>query len=70
MEKNIYLNDKTLTRMPMYKRARLGVGYLAQEASVFRNLTVRQNLESVLQFLGVDKKEYEDDDTIVDVGHQ
>lgn len=54
---NIYLNDKTLTRMPMYKRARLGVGYLAQEASVFRNLTVRQNLESVLQFLGVDKKE-------------
>lgn len=54
---HIFLNDRNLTRMPMYKRARLGVGYLAQEASVFRNLTVRQNLETVLQFLKVDKKE-------------
>jgi lipopolysaccharide export system ATP-binding protein len=44
----------------MYKRARLGVGYLAQEASVFRNLTVRQNLETVLQFLKVGKKEIEE----------
>ncbi|HBQ58982.1 MAG TPA: LPS export ABC transporter ATP-binding protein, partial [Balneolaceae bacterium] len=42
---------------PMYKRARIGIGYLAQEASVFRNLTVRENLESVLQFLSVPKKE-------------
>lgn len=57
---NIYLNDQKLTRMPMYKRARLGVGYLAQEASVFRNLTVRQNLETVLQFLKVGKKEIEE----------
>jgi len=46
----IYLDDEDLTGKPMYKRARMGVGYLAQEASVFRNLTVRQNLESVLQF--------------------
>ena len=38
---NIFLNDTRLTKMPMYKRARLGIGYLAQEASVFRNLTVR-----------------------------
>ena len=53
----IYLNDKNLTREPMYKRARIGIGYLAQEASVFRNLTVRENLESVLQFLSVPKKE-------------
>lgn len=53
----IYLNDKDLTHKPMYKRARLGVGYLAQEASVFRNLTVRENLESVLQFFSVSKKE-------------
>ena len=37
---DIFLNDIKLTRIPMYKRARLGVGYLAQEASVFRNLTV------------------------------
>ena len=54
---NIFLNDKNLTREPMYKRARMGIGYLAQEASVFRNLTVRENLESVLQFLSVPKKE-------------
>jgi len=56
----IYLNDVTLTGMPMYKRARLGVGYLAQEASVFRNLTVRQNLESVLQFLSYSKQEIQE----------
>ncbi|MEX0723058.1 MAG: LPS export ABC transporter ATP-binding protein [Gracilimonas sp.] len=53
----IYLNDQNLTREPMYKRARMGIGYLAQEASVFRNLTVRENLESVLQFLSVPQKE-------------
>lgn len=41
----------------MYKRARMGVGYLAQEASVFRNLTVRENLESILQFFSVPSKE-------------
>ncbi len=46
----IFLDDRDLTGMPMYKRARLGVGYLSQEASVFRNLTVRENLESILQF--------------------
>lgn len=53
----IYLNEKNLTREPMYKRARMGIGYLAQEASVFRNLTVRENLEAILQFLSVPKKE-------------
>ncbi len=53
----IFLNQKNLTKMPMYKRARMGIGYLAQEASVFRNLTVRENLESVLQFLSVPKKQ-------------
>jgi lipopolysaccharide export system ATP-binding protein len=46
----IFLDDTNLTNMPMYKRARMGVGYLSQEASVFRNLTVRENLESILQF--------------------
>jgi len=53
----IFLDDKNLTNMPMYKRARLGVGYLSQEASVFRNLTVRENLESILQFFDLNKKE-------------
>lgn len=53
----IFLNQENITRTPMYKRARKGIGYLAQEASVFRNLTVRQNLESVLQFLSFTKQE-------------
>lgn len=53
----VYLNDRNITSMPMYKRARLGIGYLSQEASVFRNLTVRQNLESILEFLSISKKE-------------
>jgi len=53
----IFLNDTNITRKPMYKRARMGVGYLAQEASVFRNLTVRENLESILQFFSMPSKE-------------
>ncbi len=54
---NIYLNDIRLTRLPMYQRARKGIGYLAQEASVYRNLTVRENLESVLEFYNIPKQE-------------
>lgn len=46
----VLLNDREITRKAMYQRARMGVGYLAQEASVFRNLTVRENLEAVLEF--------------------
>tara|TARA_R110000868_G_scaffold48204_4_gene156972 strand:+ start:884 stop:1645 length:762 start_codon:yes stop_codon:yes gene_type:complete len=53
----IFLNDTNITKKPMYKRARMGVGYLAQEASVFRNLTVRENLESILQFFSMPSKE-------------
>lgn len=53
----VFLNEENITRMPMYKRARKGIGYLSQEASVFRNLTVRQNLESILEFLAIPKKE-------------
>ncbi len=45
----IFIDDKEITRMPMYKRAKLGVGYLAQEASVFRHLTVEQNIMAVLE---------------------
>ena len=56
-EGDIFLNEENITNTPMYQRVRKGVGYLSQEASVFRNLTVRQNLESVLQFLHYSKKE-------------
>jgi lipopolysaccharide export system ATP-binding protein len=56
-EGQIYLDDREITRLPMYLRARLGVGYLAQEASVFRNLTVRENLSSVLEFGSTPKAE-------------
>lgn len=47
---SIFLNERNITNLPMYKRSRLGIGYLSQEASVFRNLTVRQNLEAILEF--------------------
>ncbi|MDX1591406.1 MAG: LPS export ABC transporter ATP-binding protein [Balneolaceae bacterium] len=52
----VFLNDQNITRKPMYQRARMGIGYLAQEASVFRNLTVRQNLQAVLEFHSIPKK--------------
>jgi lipopolysaccharide export system ATP-binding protein len=38
----VFLNEKNITRKPMYQRARMGIGYLSQEPSVFRNLTVRK----------------------------
>ncbi len=53
----VFLNDRNITRKPMYQRARMGIGYLSQEPSVFRNLTVRQNLESVLEFLSLKRSE-------------
>jgi lipopolysaccharide export system ATP-binding protein len=48
-EGHVYLDDKEITKLPMYQRARLGVGYLPQEASVFRKLTVANNLKAVLE---------------------
>ncbi|MFO7768803.1 MAG: LPS export ABC transporter ATP-binding protein [bacterium] len=45
----IHLDERDITRLPMFKRARLGVGYLAQEASIFRKLTVEQNLLAILE---------------------
>lgn len=53
----VFLNEVNITRKPMYQRARMGVGYLSQEPSVFRNLTVRQNLTSVLEFHSMKRSE-------------
>jgi lipopolysaccharide export system ATP-binding protein len=53
----IFLDDANITKYPMYKRAQLGVGYLAQEASVFRKLTVEQNLLSVMEMTEMPKEE-------------
>lgn len=53
----IYLDDIDITKEPMYKRAQKGVGYLAQEASVFRKLSVEDNIMSVLQFTKLSKAE-------------
>ena len=53
----IYLGDENITKLPMYRRARKGIGYLAQEASVFRSLTVEENLMAVLQMTKLSKKE-------------
>lgn len=52
----IYLGEKDITGLPMYKRARLGVGYLSQEPSVFRKLTVEQNILAILETLNGNKK--------------
>lgn len=54
---NIFLDGKDITALPMYRRARLGVGYLPQEASVFRTLTVEENILAVLQMTNKTKKE-------------
>lgn len=51
----VFLDDKDITRLPMYKRAQLGVGYLAQEASVFRHMSVEDNIMSILEFVERDK---------------
>ncbi|NDE79144.1 MAG: ATP-binding cassette domain-containing protein, partial [Chitinophagaceae bacterium] len=45
----VYLNDQDITALPMYKRAQMGIGYLPQEASVFRKLSVEDNISAVLE---------------------
>ena len=49
---HIYLDDLDITKFPVYKRARAGIGYLAQEASVFRKMSVEDNIMSVLEMTG------------------
>ncbi len=54
---DVYLGGDNITRLPMYKRARRGIGYLSQEASVFRKMTVEDNILSILQFQKLSRKE-------------
>ena len=54
---NVLLNDNNITNIPMYKRAKLGIGYLSQEASIFRKMSVKNNILSVLEMTNLSKKE-------------
>ncbi|MFM7053373.1 MAG: LPS export ABC transporter ATP-binding protein [Bacteroidota bacterium] len=59
-EGKIFLDDREITSEPMYRRAQLGVGYLAQEASVFRKLSVEDNISSVLEMTNKSQEEQRD----------
>jgi lipopolysaccharide export system ATP-binding protein len=59
-EGEVYLNDLNITKLPMYKRAQMGIGYLPQEASVFRKLTVEDNISAVLEMTKFTKQERKD----------
>lgn len=56
-EGQIYLDNENITELPMYRRAKRGIGYLAQEASVFRKLTVEENIMAVLEMRKIPKNE-------------
>jgi lipopolysaccharide export system ATP-binding protein len=57
---DVFIDDQEITRLPMYKRARLGISYLPQEASVFRRLSVHDNILAVLQMTSLTRKEQEE----------
>ena len=54
---SIFLDNKQITNFPMYKRAQNGIGYLAQESSVFRKMSVEDNIHSVLEMTNLSKKD-------------
>ena len=54
---NVFLNDLNITKLPMYKRAKMGIGYLPQEASVFRKLSVEDNITAVLEMTRLTRSE-------------
>jgi lipopolysaccharide export system ATP-binding protein len=56
-EGKVFLDDKEITKVAMYKRARMGIGYLPQEASVFRKLSVEENIMAVLQMMDISAAE-------------
>ena len=53
----VFIDNQDITRLPVYKRARLGIGYLSQESSIFRKLTVEENIRAVLEMLQIPPKE-------------
>ena len=59
-EGRVFLNDDDLTDLPMYRRARFGIGYLPQEASVFRKMTVEQNIRAIAETMPFNKVQRED----------
>ena len=56
-EGKVYLNERDITKLPMYRRAQLGIGYLPQEVSVFRKLTVEDNIMAILEMTDLSKEE-------------
>lgn len=59
-EGTVYLDDKDITAMPMYERARLGIGYLPQEASIFSKMTVEENIMAILETTSLNSSEREE----------
>lgn len=59
-EGHVFLNDEDITKLPMYKRAQMGVGYLPQEVSVFRRLSVEDNIAAILEMMDMSKEEQKD----------
>lgn len=56
-EGNVFFDNKNITNLPMHKRSRLGVGYLSQEPSIFRKLTVEENVMAILETLPISRRE-------------
>ena len=59
-EGEVYIDDVNITNLPMYKRAQMGIGYLPQEASIFRKLSVEDNIKAVLEMTDLSKAEQKD----------
>jgi lipopolysaccharide export system ATP-binding protein len=54
---NVYMDGENITKLPMYKRAKMGIGYLPQEASIFRKLSVEDNISAVLEMTGLNRRD-------------